>query len=274
MKLVMTLLVRDEEDILEWNLRYHLSRGVEHFVVTDNRSQDGTADILRRYEQQGVVTYLHETADDYSQDVWVTRMAKLAQEELGADWLLHTDADEFWWPEAAHDLRDVFAAVPPSRQVVAAPRLNFVAPLRQPGATFFERMVYRRRDTIGMFGDALPPKIAHRPLGEPYVHQGNHAVSDGGRAVKAEPLPGAAILHFPARTPEQLRAKVEKGGAAYARNQRFKHWVGSTWREMYRACREGDFDRVVAANFIEPGDELGPELVEDHRLRDYLDALP
>ena len=44
MKLVMTLLVRDEEDILDANLRFHLDRGVDLVLVTDNGSVDGTAD--------------------------------------------------------------------------------------------------------------------------------------------------------------------------------------------------------------------------------------
>ena len=50
MSLVMTLLVRDEEDILDANLRYHLDQGVEHVFVTDNLSADGTRDRLRTKE--------------------------------------------------------------------------------------------------------------------------------------------------------------------------------------------------------------------------------
>ena len=38
MKVVMTLLVRDEEDVLESNLHFHLATGVDHFVVTDHKS--------------------------------------------------------------------------------------------------------------------------------------------------------------------------------------------------------------------------------------------
>jgi hypothetical protein len=42
MKLVLTLLVRDEEDVIATNIAYHLSRGVDHIIVSDNCSLDGT----------------------------------------------------------------------------------------------------------------------------------------------------------------------------------------------------------------------------------------
>ena len=39
-------------------------------------------------------------------------MARLAATEFGADWLINSDADEFWWPRGA-SLRDVLGAVSP-----------------------------------------------------------------------------------------------------------------------------------------------------------------
>ena len=38
MRLVMTLLVRDEEDIVRANVDFHLARGVDFVIATDNRS--------------------------------------------------------------------------------------------------------------------------------------------------------------------------------------------------------------------------------------------
>jgi hypothetical protein len=35
MKVVMTLLVRDEEDILRENIDFHLKQGVDHFIISN-----------------------------------------------------------------------------------------------------------------------------------------------------------------------------------------------------------------------------------------------
>src|SRR2546428_13924384 len=93
----MTLLLRDEEDIVRENLDFHLAQGVDRVIVTDNGSEDSTVDVLREYEAQGTVRLLLEPNDDYSQGRWVTRMARLAADE-GAALGVNNGADEFWWP--------------------------------------------------------------------------------------------------------------------------------------------------------------------------------
>lgn len=52
-KLIMTLLVKNEEDILEENLCFHKAMGVDGFIITDNNSTDSTPDIIRKYKQKG-----------------------------------------------------------------------------------------------------------------------------------------------------------------------------------------------------------------------------
>ena len=95
MKLVMTLLVRNEEDILVMNLEHHLRQGVDFFIVTNNCSVDSTSKILQTYVDRGLMEVIDEPSDTYAQAVWVTRMAQRAV-QLSADWIFHADADEFW----------------------------------------------------------------------------------------------------------------------------------------------------------------------------------
>ena len=98
MKLVMTLLVRDEADIVDAQIAFHLDAGVDLVVATDNRSQDGTTEILERYAREGHLHLIREPGDDLRQSEWVTRMAASRRRSFGADWILNADADEFWWP--------------------------------------------------------------------------------------------------------------------------------------------------------------------------------
>ena len=95
MTLMLTLLCRDEADILESMLRFHLDQGVELIIATDNGSLDGSLSTLQRYEGMGKLRLIQEPEHSHDQAVWVTRMARMAA-DLGADWVINSDADEFW----------------------------------------------------------------------------------------------------------------------------------------------------------------------------------
>ena len=139
MRVVLTLLVRDEADIVEANLRVPPTRlGVDHVIVTDHRSTDGTTGDPRRFERDGRLTLLREESDELRQSDWVTRMARLAATEHGADWVINGDADEFWWPRDGA-LHDVLAAVPARYGALRGLWRNFV-PRPDDGRPFHERM--------------------------------------------------------------------------------------------------------------------------------------
>jgi glycosyltransferase involved in cell wall biosynthesis len=267
MKLVMTLLVRDEQDIVRENLDFHLAQGVDQVIVTDNGSEDATAEILREYESRGVVRLLFEANDDYSQGRWVTRMARLAATE-GADWVINNDADEFWWPRAG-SLRSIFEQLSDGIGLVVARRQNFV-PRPEDGRPFWERMTLRERESLNPLGKPLPPKLAHRADPEIAVAQGNHKV-EGAQLGERLDDGSIEILHFPMRTYAQFENKIIKGGRAYARNRELPERTGRTWRRLYETWEQGGLRDHYDENVV--GEAPRAELLEDTRLRDFLRDL-
>ncbi len=274
MKLVLTLLVRDEEDVIRHNLLYHLDRGVDFIIATDNLSLDATPDILADFVRQGVLKLIREEEDTYAQSRWVSRMARLAKTEYGADWVINGDADEFWWPTQG-DLRDVVASIPEKFGVIMAPRHNF-CPVVGDASPWYERMVYRMRVSLNPLGGNLAPKIIHRGLADVEIDQGNHHVL---RPVGLQRFweRRVAVLHFPFRTPAQLKSKIAKGGAAYARNDEVDPDVGHCWRVLYDAWKDNGLADYVSQSLRSPdqirqGIQDG-SLIEDTRLRDLLRSL-
>jgi glycosyl transferase family 2 len=275
MKLVMTLLVRDEADIVESNIRFHLDRGVDFIIATDNLSTDETTDILREYERQGVLHYMRETDDDYSQYRWVTRMARLAATDHGADWVINNDADEFWWPENG-SLKDALAEVPPSCLAASVERANFLARPEGERKFFADAMTIRSQWSQSDLGRPLPPKACHRGMPDIEVGQGNHSVLREGRQLDASTVP-ITILHFPIRSYRQFARKVAQGGAAYARNETMPAGIGAHWRDWYALLRNGKLEAFHQSKILDDGAlREGLEsrrFVVDERLKHALDEL-
>lgn len=264
----MTLLVRNEEDILADNLDYHLSQGVDFIIATDNNSEDGTLGILRRYEKAGYLRLIREPEDDYSQAKWVTRMARLAATEHGADWVINNDADEFWWPRTG-SLKSTLEAS--TARALEVARVNF-PPLRVPSSPFWRGQTVREVQSFNAVGQPLPPKVCHRADPQVEVAQGNHSVN-----FPAEPTSGLLIFHFPMRSYEQMEAKIRLGGAAYERNTNLPKEVGGTWRELYRKLKAGELrawfdEQALDESSVEAGIRAG-RLIRDRRLAGCLESM-
>ncbi|MEZ5332865.1 MAG: glycosyltransferase family 2 protein [Thermoanaerobaculia bacterium] len=261
-------------DVLDAHLRYHLANGVDHVIVTDNLSRDRTPEILAHHQREGRVSVLHEPADHFAQAKWVTRMARRAHLEHGADWVINSDADEFWWPRRG-SLTSSLAGVPAQVGIVPVPRADFV-PVTDDGRPFFRRMTIRERHSANALGRRLAPKVCHRGRADIELTQGNHAVSRPRLAVLDGPAP-LEILHFPLRTFAQFERKIVQGAEAYERNLEVGPEVGDAWRHLYRLHRDGTlrdyYDRkALSGARIEAGLRSGV-LVRDRRLHRFMASL-
>lgn len=262
MKLVQTLLVRDEADVVDAQIAYHLGAGVDFVIATDHESTDGTTEILEGYARDGVLRRLPVTGE-MRESAWRTAMARLAATEYGADWVINTDADEFWMPRGGA-LKDVLAAIPESYGIIWALSRQFVP---RPGTGWFaERMIARVRAPAPINDPTSPyrphAKVAHRGSPEIRVRYGAHHVG----SARLQPLRDwypVDCLHFPFRSPGQYARKCTRRGAElgqYARGT-----LASEQGDVEGAYRE----LVVTDEALEAGVAAG-FLAIDTRLRNAL----
>ena len=207
MKLVQTLLVRDEADIVEAQIRHHLNAGVDFVIATDHESVDGTTDILEAFVRDG---YLRRIAvqGEMHDGPWRTHMARLACAEYAADWVINTDADEFWMPRRA-TLKELLAAIPEPYGVIFALSRHF-APLPEDDLPFVERMTVRVTPRVAINDPTSPYrphlKVGHRADPSITISHGAHsASSDLWDALHH--WHECDVLHFPFRSPEQWEHK-------------------------------------------------------------------
>jgi hypothetical protein len=276
MKVVVTVLARDEADVIDAQIAFHLNAGADFVIATDNNSQDGTTEILESYERAGALRLIREPAEGLRQGEWVTRMARLAASEHGADWVINSDADEFWWPRGG-SLKEVLAAVPPAYGVVQAFWRSFV-PRPDDGAFFAERMTARLsqhapiNDPTSFYRPVV--KVAHRADPEVTVARGNHALADTPFRTLTTWHP-LEVLHFPLRSRAQWMRKVQLQGDAFTKH--IERSGTGYHLKGYDALRTGRIDEqhqtlvvddAAAAQGLEDG-----TLVVDMRLRDVLRSL-
>ncbi|MFL5675947.1 MAG: glycosyltransferase family 2 protein [Chloroflexota bacterium] len=284
MRFVVTLMVRDEVDIIAAMVEHHIDQGADLMIVTDNGSVDGTTEVLQRYADLGVVELHHDPVFRKQQHALVTGMARRAATDHGADWVINADADEFWVPcDKSLTLRSALEAIPTSLGAFTAPVTNLVGPPALRGSSI-DRSVWRDVRTPGQLhavGIYAHPTADAVHVGDPSVTvaQGNHFVS-----IKSAGQPDDAValevLHLPWRSWVQYERRAVNTGRSYEANPDLRpsknHHMMSDYRRylagrlMYaylvRLPLEMDLDERDAAT-------TDGGFVYDPWLRDHLHAL-
>ncbi len=250
-RLALVVPFRDEADIIGDMIRFHLDKGVDFVVALDNGSVDGSGDIAAAVDRARV-TVLHD-GDHWHQhrqhgDLLVREAAR-----LGADWVLATDADEFWWP-ASGDYRTEMREGGPG--ILRTHWLNF---LPTPYPWKVSTLV---GDFPGRQYENWVPKVCFRTQGFQSIGQGFHNVAVSGHW--EVPSSNLVVYHYPVRSPEQFERKVRNCGSAYAQNPEAQSNdnMGKHVRDWYRALQAGalaaEYQKLVGA----PG-------AQDGTMRDY-----
>lgn len=249
-RLIMTLLVKNEEELLPLNLEFHRSMGVDGFIITDNNSTDSTPQIIEEYKQRGwVLEVIDEHATDYNQKHWVDRMIRLAKGKYHADWVINADADEFWYTPK----RNIKAEISTTHANVLRCNVRNVYPEESLLWTEWNKTV---RAVPAEADFDLSPysifthqthKVMHRTAGYLQISMGNHKVNMLPRRTASSSI---IVYHYNIRGKAQFLAKMINGGKQL--EQRKSKHGGRHWRYFYDLYKQGlleaEYARVVGAN--------------------------
>lgn len=209
-------MVRDEADVIAGTIAHLRNEGIEHIVVADNGSVDGTRDILHELD----VEVIDDPVVAYHQSDKMTALAARAA-AAGARWIVPFDADEIW--VSHHGLIDrVLRNAPADVNLATGQLFNHFPTAIDPAEADPFRSIIWRQPAPGAL-----PKVAFRWEPGAVIHQGNHGVDlpSGSRPFDA----ALEIRHFPYRSAEQFVRKARNGAEAYAATDYPDH-VGAHWR--------------------------------------------
>lgn len=259
LRIVATILAKDEEDIIGANIEHHVNQGVTHFIVTNNRSKDRTAEIASRYPE--VVEVIDEPDDTHDQSKWVTRMARMAC-KLDPHWIVHLDADELWC--GLSQLRHVQGAYVGSTKMFLHPPVGCAFDLHRM------RHYLDFENVPGLPGEC---KVAHRPDPEVEITHGNHGFVGDKRVEFTKEI---WRHHYPVRSCAQFIKKAVEGHEALLRRKS----LCERWRKWYNAYFDGRlgilYDQICSswARMIEePSSEDLATLLEFWATQDVIDLF-
>lgn len=244
--------------VIEW-VAYHRAIGFDDFLIYSNGCEDGTEQMLERLQQMGVLR--HRDNDGWSGNSPQQHALDAALEEeviRKADWVLHSDVDEFVNIRCGNGtLDDLFAAAPEATHFALTWRL------------FGHGGVQALEDTpvIGQFSDCAP-RYCPKPhttwgfktlmrgtgsYGKLSCHRPNKLSQDADRTLKwvngsGRDMTGEALHngwrnsrrsigydivqlnHYPLRSAESYLIKRQRGRALHVDRQiGLNYWIRMDW---------------------------------------------
>jgi glycosyltransferase involved in cell wall biosynthesis len=264
--IVMTILVKDEIDIIEANIRTHAKLGVDAFVIMDNNSTDGTREKLEALKKEYEITIIDEKGL-YNQAAWMKKLSKTAKKIYNPRWVINNDADEFWIPKNKQTIKE---ALPKKGAVLTCQRYNMIIDESASNGNFYDASYYVHNpifykketqlteDYPSIILTKIGPKVITDPKGLLLLRGGNHKalhlrnLRDYWRHYdKIKRFDEIEVFHFVLRSYEQFEKHIKIRKALLEDKKHIR--MGPHYRRWVKLYNEGRLkeeweERIVIKN--------------------------
>jgi len=227
-KIFAVMMVKDEIDIIGYNIEYLQTQDIDHIFVANNLSSDGTEEkLIELSEKYDNITVYDDNEFAYYQpdkmNEWICRCYK-----LGADIIIPIDADEIWYSKI--DGKTLGKVLKESDgDIFVADSMDFIPTENDlKDKNPIKSMCYRKQNSNSFAA------VAFRKCPGAYLEIGNHdVINHKGKRI----FDLIGIRHYQYRSFEQFYKKVLNGKKVYD-NTTYPEYMGSHWRTLGSQSKE------------------------------------
>ena len=260
MRLGAVMMVRNEADIIEASIRHNL-RLLDHILVIDHCSDDGTALIVRAMIDEGLpVSLVTDNSLAFRQGLRSTEGARWLFDHENADWVFPLDADELMKSPSRETLEWGLGHAHEGMHLRVREQ-TYVAD-EYHDASAFSVARFRRRlvtETHTQLRIAIRRSFLSHPT--EVVTDGNHLVVDTAQAGRDPGYPAlnadiVVIAHFPIRSARQVTNKTILGWLSHSLLHG-PEGAAFHWQELFEEIKahgvvNDDLLLVMAVNYGMP----------------------
>jgi hypothetical protein len=172
--IALLMMVKDEEDIIDWNLKWHYSLGFRKFFILNNKSSDKTEEIIKSFANKvEKFAHVHLMYDPIVEKYQSQKTTGIFHYALSVypklKWIFPIDADEFWC--VTRPLNDILSHIPEEYSSVSVKKARYFS-TKEEKSVFQEGLLFMSyRSPFSVGGHS---KMFLRASKNLIIGQGNH----------------------------------------------------------------------------------------------------